>query len=237
MSSCEILIDGEPYYDCNESDDLSSTSTGDDEGFFLGDIDMRDADGALSALLDEFDDKAELSSRSTKQYPPMVLILQHFEVYLSKDTVEKMAVVMSDFYFKYRSNVKTDVYVSSIKRLYSEVRETIGKDAFDRVSRQLRKGVMTMALGLAPSFDLRSRNCRKCGGRRVLHLFCPECGMLFDIKHDLCEEMNLSKPSVKLPQMKRKRESSTHLLSDEIRIQRVKIFKRRCNRAGMAGIV
>ena len=235
MSSCENLIDAESDNDRNDGDCLDSSS--DDDGFSLGCIDMRDEDGALSALLDEFRDNAHVSRGGSRQYPPIILLLQHFEVYLPKASIKRIAVIMSSFFLKYKDNVKTDIYISSTRSLFSELRAIIGKNDFDRVSRELRKGTMTMALGLAPSLKLRSKNCIKCSGRRILHLFCPECGMLFDIKNELCKEMNLSKPHAKSPVKKRRRDSNTHLSAEEIRVRNASNFRRRRNRAGMAGII
>ena len=235
MSSYEILVDADSYDHRNDGDYLDSSS--DDDGFSLGRINLRDEDGELSVLLDEFRDDAHVSRGDSRRYPPIILLLQHFEVYLPKASIERIAVIMSSFFLKYKDNVKTDIYISSTRSLFCEVRAVIGKCAFDRVSRELRKGTMTMALGLAPSLKLRSNNCVQCSGRRILHLFCPECGILFDIKKELCEEMNLWKPYVKAPIKKRGRDSNTHLSAEEIRAKNANTFKRRRNRAGMAGII
>lgn len=39
-------------------------------------------------------------------------------------------------------------------------------------------------MGLRPSLALRSTRCF-CGSLRFLHLFCPECGVFFDVKKEL----------------------------------------------------
>jgi hypothetical protein len=45
---------------------------------------------------------------------------------------------------------------------------------------------MSMAMGLMPSITLRSKKC-SCGAPRFLHLFCPQCGIFFDVKQELTD--------------------------------------------------
>lgn len=202
-------------------------------------MDWRDDDGALSVKLDEFRDPVPSKGCSSKRFPPLILLLQHFEIYLIDADVKKVAETMSNYFSKYRDNESTDVYMTSTTRLYSDLREIIGTEAFDNISSLLRDGHMTMALGLAPSFDLRSKNCPNCSGRRVLHLFCPECGTFFDIKRELTREMNLTKnSSAKCTKKKTVRGRATLSAEEkerEAKERAVARAKKRVNRAGMAG--
>lgn len=214
-------------------------------------MDCRDDIGALSAKLDEFRDPVPSKGCSSKRFPPLILLLQHFEIYFSAADVKKVAEVMSTYFSKYQDNDSTDVYMASTTRLYSDLREIIGMEAFDRISRLLRDGHMTMALGLAPSFDFRDRNCPSCSGRRVLHLFCPECGTLFDIKEELCSQMNLtakvtntsSSGCTKNTQnaKKRYRGRNANMTAEEREVEAQKKaaakVKRRISSAGMAGTI
>jgi hypothetical protein len=43
-----------------------------------------------------------------------------------------------------------------------------------------------MAIGLRPSITLRSKGC-SCGAPRFLHLFCPQCGVFFNVKQELID--------------------------------------------------
>ena len=149
--------------------------------------------------------------------------------------MRKVASVMSDYFSKYRDNTRSNVYIDSTIRLCHELRKIIGEEDFDRISSFLSDGNMTMALGLAPSFDLRKRNCPKCSARRVLHLLCPECGAIFDIKKDLCLEMNLTKTTgigksngESIGCVKKRKQASMRAAAK---------VKRRCDHAGMAGSV
>jgi hypothetical protein len=45
---------------------------------------------------------------------------------------------------------------------------------------------MSMAMGLRPSITLRSKGC-SCGAIRFLHLFCPQCGVFFNVKQELID--------------------------------------------------
>ena len=237
----------ESSHDWNEIIELDSDSDNGEEEYSLSREDLRDDDGALSALLDEFRDMQDASSTctsssssgssSSNRYPEMIPLLQHFEVYVSTSKVRKMAAATSKYFTKHRYNSRSDVFVETTRRLYSDIRDIVGKEAFDRVSRMLRDGMMTMALGLAPSLKFRSSNCPSCFARRVLHQFCPQCGVIFDIKKQLCDEMGISKQCTpKITKKKKKKgEKISELSAEEKSVNALKKMKRRRNNSGMAG--
>ena len=171
--------DHEPYREC----------------FSLNNVDLRDDSEQLLKQLDEF--RLTSSSTCKSRYPSMILLLQHFEVFLSSIKIEKVAQIVSSYYRKQKRNRRTQEYIDDTKHLYCSLRLVIGAADFDRVSRHIRNGEATMALGLAPSLTMRSMNCSSCRARKCLHLFCPECGVIFNAKKEALKE--LSVPSSAIP--------------------------------------
>lgn len=231
----------------SENDDSSDS---DIEIFSLATKDLWDGTGKLSVLLNEFcNETPGIKSR----YPPMVLLLQHFEIFLSNISIKATATRVSNYFVQQRKNTDdVNTFVDATSCLYRDLRRIIGAKQFDSVSRMLRDGGSTMALGLAPSLYLRSTNCSKCKARRCLHLFCPECGLIFDIKAETCKEMGIalidietkkvdicSKLAKKAQELKPKYEfpvKSEENKKPNIKRTRIKRDMRsRCDRAGMAG--
>ena len=163
----------EPYFEC----------------FSLNNVNLRDETEQLSKQLDEF--RNAFSSTCKSRYPSMILLLQHFEVFLSFTEVEKVAKIVSSYYKKQKRNLHAQEYVDDTRLLHRSLRQVIGASDFDRVSRHIRSGETTMALGLAPSLTLRSTNCPSCKARKCLHLFCPECGVIFDAKTEVCKDLGI----------------------------------------------
>lgn len=157
--------------------------------FSLSSVDLRDDTEQLSTQLDEF--RTAPFSTSKSRFPPMIPLLQHFEVFLSSTDIKKVSEIVSSYCKKQKRNHRIQEYVDDTRHLYSSLRQLIGVLAFDRVSRHIRNGETTMALGLAPSLTLRSMNCPLCRARKCLHLFCPECGKIFDVKTEVCKEFGI----------------------------------------------
>ena len=157
--------------------------------FSLSSVDLRDDTEQLSTQLDEF--RTAPFSTCKSRFPPIIPLLQHFEVFLSSTEIKKVAQIVSSYYKKQKRNHCIQEYVDDTRNLYSSLRQLIGALAFDRVSRHIRSGETTMALGLAPSLTLRSMNCPLCRARKCLHLFCPECGKIFDAKTEVCKEFGI----------------------------------------------
>lgn len=234
------------HHGSNESDINSDTDV---EIFSLAAMDLRGDTEKLSALLNEFSDE---TTETNSRYPPMVLLLQHFEIFLSAINVKAAAIRVSNYFVKQRNNSDIKTFVDATASLYRDLRRMIGAKQFDIVSRTLRDGGTTMALGLAPSIYLRSTNCSKCSARRCLHLFCPECGLIFDIKADICKEMGIelidikmkkvdprtkllkkvqdSKPKCEFP-LKREEDTKPNIKRRRTR----RDIRSRCDQAGMAG--
>ena len=157
--------------------------------FSLSSVDLRDGTEQLSTQLDEF--RTAPFSTCKSRFPPIIPLLQHFEVFLPSTEIKKVAQTVSSYYKKQKRNRCIQEYVDDTRHLHSSLRQLIGALAFDRVSKHIRNGETTMALGLAPSLTLRSLNCPLCRARKCLHLFCPECGIIFDAKTEVCKEFGI----------------------------------------------
>ena len=171
--------DHEPYLEC----------------FSLNNVDLRNDTEQLLRQLEEFRVKSSFTCKS--RYPSMILLLQHFEVFLSSTKIEKVAQIVSSYYKKQKRNRRTQEYIEDTKHLYCSLRLVIGAADFDRVSRRIRNGEATMALGLAPSLTMRSMTCSSCRARICLHHFCPECGVTFNAKKEALKELGI--PSSVIP--------------------------------------
>jgi hypothetical protein len=230
--------------------DYSSDS--DVEIFSLATVDLRDNAAKLSLLLPLLNEFCNETPGIKSRYPPMVLLLQHFEIFLSNINIKATALRVSNYFVQQRKNTDVETFVDATSCLYRELRRIVGAKEFDSVSRTLRDGGTTMALGLAPSLHLRSTNCPKCKARRCLHLFCPECGLLFDIKSETCKEMGIalidietkkvdgrSKIAKKAQECKPKCEILVKNEEDKKpnikRTRKKRDLRSRCDQAGMAG--
>ena len=231
------------------SDENGYSSDSDAETFSLASMDLRDDAGKLSLLLNEF---CKETPGIKSRYPPMVLLLQHFEIFLSNIKIKATALLVSNYFIQQIKNKDVQTFIEATSCLYRDLRRIIGAKECDRVSRTLRDGETTMALGLVPSLYLRSTNCSKCKARRCLHLFCPECGLIFDVKTETCKEMGIalidieakkvdsrSKLSKKVPGCKPKSEfpvkNEEDIKPDIKKTRRRRDMRSRCDQAGMAG--
>lgn len=228
--------------DCCSSDEDSLSGK-----FVLARTDIRKKSGQLWTLLTEYRDGVFCSSES--RFPPMVLLLQHFEVLLPTAVIKEVSILVSKYFKEQKYNDSIEDYLLSTSCLYGKLRKVIGHYAFDRVSRKLRDGECTMAVGLAPSATLRSQKCSKCKARRCLHTFCAECGHIFDVKVELCKEMSIRPTAAKVPQ-EQERSKKKHQSNKALNVQnsiipttesqnasrkKVDDFRKRCNQEGIAG--
>jgi hypothetical protein len=234
------------------STENDNSSDSDVEIFSLATVDLKDSAGKLSYLLPLLNEFCNETPGIKSRYPPMVLLLQHFEIFLSNVSIKATALRVSNHFVQQRKNADVKTFVDATSFLYRELRRMVGAKEFDSVSRTLRDGGTTMALGLAPSLYLRSTNCPKCKARRCLHLFCPECGLIFDIKSETCEEMGIAlidietkkvdarskipkkaqecKPKCEIP-VKNEKDKKPNIK----RTRRKRDMRSRCDQAGMAG--
>lgn len=106
--------------------------------FSLSSVDLRDDTEQLSTQLDEF--RTAPFSTSKCRFPPMITLLQHFEVFLSSTDIKKVSQIVSSYCKKQKRNHRIQEYVDDTRHLYSSLRQLIGVLAFDRVSRHIRNG-------------------------------------------------------------------------------------------------
>lgn len=154
-----------------------------DRVFSLSKISLKDS-SHMMMLLNEFN---FVSSSSGYCFPPMVLLLQHFEVFLDSNEIQNVAILVSDYFKDQRCSVRRDFDSNflALSTLHTQLQLICGK-TFDSVCQTLRNGSMSMAMGLGPSFTVRSKGC-SCGAARYLHLFCPQCGNFFNVKQELID--------------------------------------------------
>lgn len=152
-----------------------------DEIFSLSKISLKDS-SLMMMLLNEFN---FFSNSSGYSFPPMVLLLQHFEVFLDSSEIHRVAILVSDYFKAQRCSVNRDFDSNflALSTLHIQLKVICGR-TFDSVCQTLRKGSMSMAMGLGPSITVRSKGC-SCGASRYLHLFCPQCGIFFNVKKEL----------------------------------------------------
>lgn len=152
-----------------------------DEVFSLSKISLKD-NSLIMMLLNEFN---SVSSSSGYCFPPVVLLLQHFEVFLDSNEIHSVAILVSDYFKDQRCSVNRDFDSNflALSTLHTQLKLICGQ-TFDSVCQTLRSGSMSMAMGLGPSITVRSKGC-SCGAPRYLHLFCPQCGIFFNVKQEL----------------------------------------------------
>ena len=229
--------------DCCSSDEDSHSGK-----FSLARTDIRKDSGQLWTLLTEYRDGVFCSSES--RFPPMVLLLQHFEVLLSIAVIKEVSTLVSKYFQEQTYNNSIEDYLLATSCLFGKLRKIFGHVAFDRVSRKLRDGETTMAIGLAPSATLRSQKCSKCKARRCLHTFCPECGHIFDVKVEICKEMSIRMPSAANaplePGKSKKKQKLNRPVSTQDSVvptfesqsasrKKINEFRKRCDQEGRAG--
>lgn len=127
------------------------------------------------------------------------LLLNHFELFLHASMHAALANIVSKNFQSNKKAVSSEQFLfgpnSLNDAMIASICGILGPDIYDQLYSEMQQNFAELAKSMRPSAAFIRKNCT-CDELRYLHTFCPFCGCIFNIKNDVCFELNIPKISI-----------------------------------------